>query len=240
MCDNATLTCVPGQGNMTIKDCAQTCTNQSKTDYGCDWSNSTNPKCVEGQGSQSLADCATNCHSVQYAKCNPSTGQCESCQPTDPGCQYTVDYCLASCQKSNVLGTWRGIQINKKFIVAEFDFTFYPDGKVAFVSTSNSSAKYEANFFEGGQSTEGRPIILVISSAPDSGPLPLQKDNNIRGLYLVHEGEEGITRFMSLGLGLNLNPATTFDDAMGKLEFLLVSCKPDGSNCDFSAAKVPE
>ena len=110
---------------------------------------------------------------------------------------------------------------------------------MAFVSTANSAAKYEANFFEGGQSSEGRPIIFVITQAPSSGPLPLQKDNNIRGLYLVHDGEDSITRFMSLGMGFNLQPATTFDDAMDKMEFVLVSCK-GASHCDFSAAKVPE
>ncbi len=130
MCDNSTLTCVPGQGNMTLKDCASSCSNQSKTDYGCDWTNSTNPQCKEGKGQQSLKDCAQDCQPVQFAKCNPVTGQCESCQQGTPGCSYTVDYCTASCQKSNLLGVWRGIQINKNFTMGEFDFTFYPDGQV--------------------------------------------------------------------------------------------------------------
>ena len=155
-CDNATKTCIPGQGNMTLKDCAQSCTNQTKTDYGCDWSNSTNPKCVEGKGQQSLADCATNCHAVQFAKCNPSTGQCESCDPSTPGCQYTVDYCLASCQKSNILGVWRGIQINKRFTVSEFDFTFYGDGKVSddwLVVERVKNLRREKNQIKGTNST---------------------------------------------------------------------------------------
>ncbi len=107
------------------------------------------------------------------------------------------------------------------------------------MSTVNSSAIYQAMFNEAGTSAEGRPIIFVITRAPDGGPLPLQINNNIRGLFTVQDGEEGVTRFMNLGLGLNLKPATTFDDAMTKLEFVLVSCK-GAAHCDFSAAKVPE
>jgi len=239
MCDNKTQTCVPGQGNMTLQACAQACANHTQPTYGCDWSNSTSPKCVAGQGSQSLTDCAQNCHAVQYAKCIPATGQCQSCDPSTPGCQYTVDYCTASCQKSNVLGVWRGIQINKNFTMGEFDFTFYPDGKVAFVSTANSSAAYEANYFESGSSSEGRPIIFVVTHAPEAGPLPILINNNLRGLFTVQDGEEGVTRFMNLGLGFNLLPASTFDDAMSKLEFTLISCK-SATHCDFTAAKVPE
>eukprot|EP00048_Salpingoeca_helianthica_P005444 m.87928 g.87928 ORF g.87928 m.87928 type:complete len:904 (+) comp13602_c1_seq1:1215-3926(+) len=238
-CDNATLTCIPGQGNMTLKDCASSCSNQSKTDYGCDWSNSTNPQCKEGMGSQSLQDCAQDCHAVQFAKCNPVTGQCESCQQGTPGCSYTVDYCTASCQKSNLLGVWRGIQINKNFTITEFEFTFYPDGQVAFRSTQNLSAIYQAQFTEAGTSAEGRPIIFVIKYAPEGGPLPLQATNNIRGLFTVQDGEEGVTRFLNLALGFNLRPASTFDDGMTKLEFVLVSCKGTG-HCDFTAGKVPE
>lgn len=131
-CDNATMTCQPGKGNQTLADCAKSCSNHTQTNYGCDWSNATSPQCVAGKGTQSLADCAQNCHAMQYAKCNPVTGQCVSCQQ-GPDCQYTVDYCKASCQKSNLLGVWRGIQINKGFKVAEYDFTFYPDGKVCVV-----------------------------------------------------------------------------------------------------------
>jgi len=239
-CDNATQTCIPGQGNMTLKDCAQACTNHSQTVFGCDWSNATAPKCVEGKGSQSLADCAQNCHAVQYAKCNPQTGTCDACQPSDPGCQYTVDYCQASCQKSNIVGTWRGIQINKGFKVAEFDFSFYPDGNVAFVSTTNSSAVYEASYFEGGHSQEASPIIFVLNKVPDVGVLPLALHDNIHGLYLIHDGEEGITRFLSLGLGTSAQrEADSFDQAMNLIEFVLVSCK-SADHCDFSPAKVPE
>jgi len=224
---------------MTLHDCASVCGNQSQTNYGCDWTNSSNPKCVAGKGSQSLSDCAQQCHAVQFAKCNPVTGQCESCQQGEPGCQYTVDYCKASCQKSNLLGVWRGIQINKNFKIGEFDFTFYPDGLVSFVSTINSSAIYQAQYNEAGTSAEGRPIIFVVKTAPANGPLPLSQNDNIRGLFTVQDGEEGITRFMNLGLGFNLRPATTFDDAMTKLEFVLVSCKGQ-DHCDFTPAKVPE
>jgi hypothetical protein len=115
----------------------------------------------------------------------------------------------------------------------------YQTLQVAFSSTHNASAIYQAQFNEAGTSSEGRPIILVIKYAPESGPLPLQANNNIRGLFTVQEGEEGVTRFLNLALGLNLRPAATFDDGMGKLEFVLVSCK-GAQHCDFSAAKVPE
>ena len=132
-CDNATQTCIPGQGNMTLQACAQACTsNHTPSTYGCDWSNATAPICLPGKGSQSLQDCAQGCQAVQYAKCLFDTGQCQICDPAkDPGCQYTIDYCTASCKKSNVLGVWRGIQVNKGFKVAEYDFSFFPDGKVS-------------------------------------------------------------------------------------------------------------
>lgn len=107
------------------------------------------------------------------------------------------------------------------------------------MSTLNSSAVYEAQFNEGGSSKEGRPIIFVVTHAPEVGPLPIQTTNNLRGLFTVTDGEEGVTRFLNLGLGLNLNPAVTFDDAMTKMEFVLVSCK-SATHCDFTAAKVPE
>jgi len=241
-CDNTTMTCVPGKGNMTLQDCAKTCQNHSVVTYGCDWSNATSPKCVEGKGTQNLSDCAQNCHTVQFAKCNPYTGTCQSCQQTDPDCKYTVDYCLASCQKSNLIGVWRGIQINKGFKVAEWDFTFYPDGKVAFVSTIDSSSKYEALFSEAGKSTEGRPVTFFITMAPAGGPLPISVQNSLGGLFTVQDGEEGVTRFLNLGLGVTPSaPATTFDDAMTKLDFVLISCKSaTGTGCDFTAAKVPE
>jgi len=240
MCDNTTQQCVPGQGNMTLQACAQACQNHTTATYGCDWTNATSPQCVAGKGTQTLSQCAENCHTVQFAKCDPVTGSCQSCtQGSDPSCQYTADYCKASCQKSNLMGIWRGIQINKGFKVAEFDFTFYPDGKVTFVSTANSSAVYEALFTEGGVTSEGRPVIFVITVAPTQGPLPIQMNNNLRGLFTVNDGEQGITRFMYLGLGFNLVPATTFDDAMSKMEFVLISCKT-ATHCDFTAAKVPE
>lgn len=107
------------------------------------------------------------------------------------------------------------------------------------MSTANSSAAYEANYFESGSSSEGRPIIFVVTTAPEAGPLPILINNNLRGLFTVQDGEEGVTRFMNLGLGFNLLPASTFDDAMTKLEFTLISCKSD-THCDFTAAKVPE
>jgi hypothetical protein len=109
------------------------------------------------------------------------------------------------------------------------------------MSTLNSSAIYEAIYTEAGTATEGRPINLILTLAPSMGPLPLQVKDNIQGLFTVQDGEESVTRFLNLGLGLAnpAAPATTFDDAMGKLEFVLISCKGT-THCDFTPAKVPE
>jgi hypothetical protein len=77
---------------------------------------------------------------------------------------------------------------------------------------------------------------------PQGGPLPNWAVlDTLRGLFTLQYGEDGITRFLNLVLGTSAGaPATSFDDGMSKLEFVLVSCKEQGMDCDFSSAQVPE
>lgn len=92
-----------------------------------------------------------------------------------PGCEYTSDYCNASCHASSVLGTYRGILIGQNYSRGEWDFTFYPDGVVAF-GMANSRLKYEAKYRTTGPATEGAPLTLLFTEAPPAGPLNIQRE----------------------------------------------------------------
>jgi len=243
-CNNVTGVCEPGKGNQTQQDCAKTCKSPipPKQNYGCNWTTA-QPICQEGLGGQSLSDCLVNCHAVQFAKCNVVTGICESCQEGTPGCIFTADQCKASCQKSDLIGVYRGIQINTGFKITEWDFSFYPDGKVAFRDTTDPTQIYHALYSNGGQATQGKPVSFLITEAPDAGALPLHDGDTVQGMSLTQTGYAGVTKFMYLGMGLPGNPATNFDDAMSKLEFVLISCldgKSPADGCDFGTAQVPE
>jgi hypothetical protein len=159
-------------------------------------------------------------------------------------CKYTNDYCNASCKKIDATGTFRGNQINSGYTRGEFDFTFYPDGTVAFWLFASPEMKYEARYSQGGQVSEGASIVFTITAVPVGGPLgPMQVGDVLGGLFLDINDEEDVTEFMYLGLGTTSTPATSFDMAMtsGNLEFVLVKCRsPVGVPCDFSSATVPE
>jgi len=245
-CNNQTGQCVPGQGNQTLADCAAHCTSPqpqpNATTYGCNYTDPKAPTCQTGLGTGNLSTCLVNCHLVQFAKCNPLNGACEVCVQGTPGCLYTADYCKASCKKTDLYGVFRGIQINKGFKVTEWDFTFYPDGKAAFRSTTDLTQIYEALYSSSGTTKQGLPISMLITSAPVGGPLPLNARDSISGMTIVSTSYTGLTKFLYMGLGLPGSAATTFDDAMDKLEFVLITCADStgASGCNFEVARVPE
>ncbi len=126
-CDRSDPTqpqCKKNSGMMNVTSCALNCSSPqppppppppsppSPSNYACDWSNSTMPVCKAGAGTQNMSDCMTNCKAVSYALCNYSTGQCEVCSPSQPGCIYTQDYCNVACKPATNLGVYRGNQIN--------------------------------------------------------------------------------------------------------------------------------
>ena len=130
-CNSTTFQCIIGGGNQTLEECAENCYNSTETMYSCVW-NTSQPQCMQDPaGHFSKQDCETNCKQPDYAKCNFSTGMCEDCNPQlDPDCKYTQAYCNASCKPSEILGTWRGIQINQNYDYGEWDFTFNADQTV--------------------------------------------------------------------------------------------------------------
>ena len=260
-------TCKQGGGNQSFSACAANCkppappptpapstkpqptsaptqpTTTDASNYGCDYSNATNPVCSQGKGTQSKTDCLKNCQPAQFALCNYSTGTCASCTVgSDPNCKYTKDYCIASCKKIDAVGVFRGNQINKNYLRGEYDFTFNSDGTVAFWLFATPEQKYEATYTQGGSVQEGVPIIFTMTMAPSGGPLPVKVGDILDGLFLSMNDQEDTTTFLYLGLGIVNNPAVSFDDAMSKLEFVLAKCLGTAGSvpCDFSPAAVPE
>jgi len=236
-CNVTDHTCIQGYGNMSLPDCANMCipSNHTNGTFGCDWNQPSGPVCVTGKGTFTKEDCAINCKTPSFAKCNYTTGQCQPCKTGDPGCQYTQDYCNASCHQSTIMGTYRGIQINKNFSRGEWDFTFYGDGVMAF-TLHLSNIKYEAKYELVGPATEGAPVTLTFTEAPSGGPLPINPGQSLVGLYVTSQGQDAMTNFAYLGFG---NQVTTFDQGMGQYEFALTACR-DTTVCDFSNAAQPE
>jgi len=237
-------TCDPSKGQAgCVSGCNDTCSvHPSGGNYGCDWSNSSAPKCVAGKGSQSQQDCMTNCQAVSYALCNVMTGQCESCDPAkDPKCIYTQAYCNASCHKEVIpAGEYRAISINQQFKRGEFDFTFKDDGTVTFKFGTFQYAATVSN--APAPPAEGMSIRFTLTSVPSASgaPFPASVGQTMDGLYTTSPGQQGVTKYFYLGLGLpSSDMATSFDDGMVKLEFVLTACKQDGqNNCDFSSVKL--
>lgn len=81
----------------------------------------------------------------------------------------------------------------------------------------------------------------AIAQAPSQSdaPLALKVGDVLDGLYITLDGEQSETQIFYLALGMPGNGATSFDDGMTKLEFVLIGCK-DNVNCDFSPAQIPE
>jgi len=182
-----------------------------------------------------------NCKAATYAKCDTKTGLCNSCDPsTDPSCKYTKDYCDASCKKAVLpAGEYRAVEINKGFARGEWDFTFHTDNTVTF-----GFGKYVWKAKVADVPTppqEGTGMRFTLTAVPAAGaPFGGTVGQNLDGLYKTSAGQQAVTKFFYLGLSMPAGPAAAdFDDAMTKLEFVLVGCKKDGEqNCDFSKTQL--
>lgn len=252
--------CTAGTGNNTLSACAAYCkpplptttasptpppppaTTTAANNYGCVYTNPNSPVCVQGKGTDSKSDCLTNCVPPAYAKCNYTSGLCNSCTPgaSDPDCKYTQGYCQASCKQIDATGNYRGNQINAQYTRGEYDFSFYPDGTVAFWLFATPEVKYVASFTQGGQVSEGSSIVFTLTKAPAGGPLAMKVGDVLSGLFLDINDEEDVTAFLYLGLGAPNAPATSFDMAMTTFEWVLVKCRGTDIPCDFTPAAVPE
>ena len=233
-CNVTDHTCVQGLGTMKLPDCVNECVpHNHKGNYGCDWSNPSAPVCKQQEGHLKKQDCERNCHAPDFARCNYTSGQCVVCNATDPRCRYTKTECAVFCHKSEAQGTFRGIEISKGFKRGEWDFTFFPDGVVAFElvpsSSSSSSSKYEARLDQHGTASEGTPIVFTVTEAPQGGPLSISPGDVLSGLFISDNGENHIVKYMYLGLGTPSKGADTFDDAMADMEWVLTACMPNRS-----------
>jgi len=185
-------------------------------------------------GCMDKSSCAASCNTTKetYAKCDMYSGSCTPVPAGTPGAQTKYE-CAHMCKATKPTGTYRAIAINADFTRGEYDFTFYddntmhwrdPDGKVvvAALSAGSESVEPDATAIDG-----------TITKADDSKLV----GKKIYAIFKRDEqGNDGIGKYIFNGF--DYSPVSTFDDAMGKTEWVMLGCKPN-DRCNFSKVAVP-
>lgn len=255
--------CMPGKGSLSKTDCATeckppvaqyTCDEKTKSCQPCDMHYCTSDKqcpgsyCNKGSGAGPFSchgavpagcmdqkSCSGSCNSTEtFSLCDKYAGKCMPVKAGTPGAQTKYE-CEHTCVGSRPTGTYRGVAINTGFLRGEYDFTFYddntmhwraPDGKVVVASlkAGNEAVEPDAIAVDG-----------LITKADDKSMVG-------KKIYLImkhdDQGNDGIGKFIFNGF--DFAPVKTFDDAMGKTEWIMLGCKyKDGEkDCDFTKVEV--
>jgi len=176
-----------------------------------------------GSTSTSSTSTSTTGSDKKKYECNPDSATCEE------GTSGTFDYkmdCEAQCRKSpipiDLVGKWRGLQINKGYIIGEW--------KASFSQTNVTITRPDGDSFAGLVSLIGKYLTI----SPISGPLTGKK---IQTLWQISYAPE--TKFLAWAWGVpGGNPPNTFDSAMidsNNAEFVFATCLPgkDTKICNF-------
>lgn len=228
----------------------------------CDWTNWTAPFCREAttpehtdKKVQKFQDCA---QVKKWKACEAPTPK----PPTPPKPppppvlpkKYTCDAvsftckedataghynsskeCDKACYNNEVAGIWRGLRIDKSFVVDEWDFNF---STVMAGSTVTYKSKALGKTFTGTYAIGAAATIDTFASYHLT--VTLSTGEVLSGLY-SDKASGPITRFMYLGLPLaSGDVATDYHDAMQttKQELVLIACLPTVAGCDFRSAML--
>jgi len=151
---------------------------------------------------------------VKKYECNPTNATCE--EGTTGSFNSKVD-CEPQCQKNpiptDLVGNWRGLQINKNYLVGEWKAVFSP---------SNVTVIYpDGDRFSGSVSLVGKYLIIN----PINGPLSGKK---ITSLTQILFGPE--TKFLTWAWGApGGNPSDGFESSMtepNNAEYVFSACLP--------------
>jgi len=196
----------------------ETCVPFSTTSTTTDTSGSSGSTGSSGTSGTST----TTSGNLKKFNCNTKNLTCEK---SETGYDYEVD-CEQTCKPTpipvDLVGTWRGLQINKNYIVGEW--------KAVFTHDQVTITKPDGDKLTGKVTLVGD--FLVVD--PTSGPL---KGKKISGLWNLAFGPE--TRFLLWAWGVpGGSPPKSFESAMGEAnnaEFAMASCLPgkDKGICNF-------
>jgi len=175
-------------------------------------------------GSTGTTSTSTSTTSPNYKKfqCN---SQNITCEKAEKGYDHLVD-CEQVCRSTpipvDLLGTWRGLQINKNYVIGEW--------KAVFTADSVTITKPDGDKLTGKVTLVGEYLVVE----PNSGPL---KGKKISGLWNLAFGPE--TRLLLWAWGVpGGSPPKSFESAMtesNNAEFAMASCVPgkDKATCNF-------
>jgi len=213
--------------------CEKTC-KVTKEYYVCDENQG---KCSRTQVPSNMSyntssACEQACDVQYHYECDKTRSQCYRREGPVTNVSYnTSSACETACTNLDIEGVWRAININQKFVGDEWDFLFgsSKDPKVTYMSRRTGqtlSGTYEV----GPSSKDTEPFgASKVTITLSSGAV-------LKGIF--NDQYAGpIAR--ALFLGFADKDTATFDSYMDEAsqEFVLISCRPDVKNCDFSQAK---
>jgi len=151
--------------------------------------------------------------------CNATT---QSCNLGQPGQGTPKDQCDASCKAHkktpvDLIGVWRGLMINQKYLFGEFDFNITA---TQFIEKFNGSVIFTADV-----ATIGADLLLTETS-PTAG--------NVYTAIRA-SGTNGVVDFLTLAAGAPNGPAPAdFKKAMVPPMHEMILAKCAGANCKFN------
>jgi len=231
-CDSSNIGCsnctAPDESKYYFCDATKGCQGplnrtQCQNTDGCDASSDDGSSC---NPTVCLAQTYYTCDTSDYT-CKEHTGSF----PTNKTYYNTSAECSATCIQIDVSGIWRGLQINQNFTKDEWDFEFFTNSSVNYISRLDSTM-YQGTYTIGELLTQPDD-----SNAAYAFYLTLNDSTLLSGLISDGTSQGPLTKFIYLGIPRTDGDATvSFDDAMRieNQEFVLIKCLPTLNYCDFS------
>jgi len=225
VCDYSNLKCfetAPGQGD-TKEVCEETCVKPPQT-YVCDQSNLTCVEASPGHGA-SLPVCQQGCFEG-YA-CNATSLTCFKQLGGAP-----LADCENNCGKksnntpSDLLGVWRGLQVNGNYLKGEWQANFGADSlELRFPKSAKILLKGQVQLIE----RPTRQLYITINEGPET-----YKDKVLRVIYQYVYGPE--VRLATLAISAPDGPLpSSYDEAMTTSDMtvlVMMQCL-DPTRCKF-------
>ena len=188
-------------------------------------------QCVHSGGNNGtdMMTCESGCVAPpQSALCNSTTYTCDIVPSNTPGA-LPLSTCEAQCvyvkptnsTPPNLIGTWRGLQINLEYTSGEYDLVF-DEHTVTFTNPDGESMT--ANVQQ-----QGANLIFTVTSGADAG-------KTLKALYQETQAE--VVMLLSLALGApDGDIPTSYSEAMtgtnGMEEYAFMACL--SPSCKFTA-----
>ena len=240
---------------------------ESCFDYGCDFSDPSNPTCKQlpqGQSGISKEKCELGCKEPKgMYRCNNQTFQCESCHieycTSDKDCPNS--YCqidtskpgpyichgggaAADCSDHGHCNATCSVPILGIWRGIEVSHNF-ARGEWDFTASSEGTLTWKAPdgtkttaFMHGGDQSAVSAGIAITLTTEDGHPIGMVTATERKGIFLLDEkGNENIVNMVTLAFSAGEQP-TDFGMAMKDSEFVLLACDDESPVCDFTKSKV--